>query len=161
MFISTELSSFGTCRTDDTLSEPGDTMDTALWSTVEQGLAIAAGSLATTRPLFMLIGEKLGWTKATQKGTSGYPYPRSGDVSLPYIHSKRRSTFHKLSPTVEETLNSTHGYHVSIAADRKPVANGSGDDIVVTTHHVQTDHKWNESEEWLDERSPAERATGV
>jgi hypothetical protein len=29
----------------------GDSVDVAIWSTVEQGLAITAGSLATTRPL--------------------------------------------------------------------------------------------------------------
>lgn len=39
-----------------------DTLDVAIWSTVEQGLAITAGSLATLRPLIKLVGYKLGLT---------------------------------------------------------------------------------------------------
>ncbi|KAK8093776.1 Satratoxin biosynthesis SC1 cluster protein 4, partial [Apiospora hydei] len=38
------------------------TVDIAIWSTVEQGLAITAGSLATLRPLFKHIGYGLGLT---------------------------------------------------------------------------------------------------
>ncbi|TDZ58220.1 hypothetical protein CTRI78_v005572 [Colletotrichum trifolii] len=38
------------------------TTDIAIWSSVEQGLAITAGSLATIRPLLKLIGYKLGLT---------------------------------------------------------------------------------------------------
>ncbi|KAH0427247.1 integral membrane protein [Colletotrichum camelliae] len=38
------------------------TLDTAIWSSVEQGLAITAGSLATIRPLLKLVGYKLGMT---------------------------------------------------------------------------------------------------
>ncbi|KAI1336239.1 hypothetical protein F5Y15DRAFT_208557 [Xylariaceae sp. FL0016] len=40
------------------------TTDIAIWSTVEEGLAISAGSLATLRPLVKLIGYKLGMTTA-------------------------------------------------------------------------------------------------
>ncbi|WYZ40849.1 hypothetical protein EsH8_IV_001190 [Colletotrichum jinshuiense] len=36
------------------------TLDIAIWSTVEQGLAITAGSLATVRPLLKALGYKLG-----------------------------------------------------------------------------------------------------
>ncbi|KAK1998064.1 hypothetical protein LX36DRAFT_634940 [Colletotrichum falcatum] len=38
------------------------TVDIALWSTTEQGLAITAGSLATLRPLFRLVGYRLGFS---------------------------------------------------------------------------------------------------
>lgn len=38
----------------------GATLDIAIWSTVEQGLAITAGSLATVRPLLKALGYKLG-----------------------------------------------------------------------------------------------------
>ncbi|GJC90371.1 satratoxin biosynthesis SC1 cluster protein 4 [Colletotrichum liriopes] len=38
------------------------TVDIAIWSTTEQGLAITAGSLATLRPLFRLVGYRLGFT---------------------------------------------------------------------------------------------------
>ncbi|KAH8671503.1 hypothetical protein BX600DRAFT_537877 [Xylariales sp. PMI_506] len=36
------------------------TLDIAIWSTVEQGLAITAGSLATLQPLLKTIGHRLG-----------------------------------------------------------------------------------------------------
>ncbi|WZH41754.1 Integral membrane protein PTH11 [Fusarium acuminatum] len=38
------------------------TIDIAIWSTTEQGLAITAGSLATLRPLLRSLGRKLGIT---------------------------------------------------------------------------------------------------
>ncbi|KAK1986841.1 hypothetical protein LZ30DRAFT_240947 [Colletotrichum cereale] len=38
------------------------TVDIAIWSTTEQGLSITAGSLATLRPLFRLVGHRLGLT---------------------------------------------------------------------------------------------------
>ncbi|OHE94191.1 hypothetical protein CORC01_10529 [Colletotrichum orchidophilum] len=38
------------------------TLDIAIWSSVEQGLAITAGSLATLRPLLRTVGYKLGMT---------------------------------------------------------------------------------------------------
>ncbi|KAJ1334080.1 hypothetical protein MN608_04083 [Microdochium nivale] len=41
------------------------TVDIAIWSTVEQGLAITAGSLATTRPLLRLWSQKMGLTTST------------------------------------------------------------------------------------------------
>lgn len=37
-----------------------ETVDVAIWSTVEQGLAIIAGGLATLQPLVRLIAYKLG-----------------------------------------------------------------------------------------------------
>ncbi|KAI1775941.1 hypothetical protein F4818DRAFT_415482 [Hypoxylon cercidicola] len=46
------------------------TVDVAIWSTVEQGLAISAGSLATLRPLFKLVGYKMGVT--TRPSGPGY-----------------------------------------------------------------------------------------
>lgn len=48
-------------------------MDVAIWSAIEQGLAITATSLATLRPLFKLAGFRLGLaSKPTTFGTSGH-----------------------------------------------------------------------------------------
>ncbi|KAH8900843.1 hypothetical protein GQ53DRAFT_863589 [Thozetella sp. PMI_491] len=47
------------------------TVDIAIWSTIEQGLAIAAGSLATLRPLFRKVAVKLGWSVPSSSPTSG------------------------------------------------------------------------------------------
>ena len=50
-----------------------DTVDVAIWSTVEQCLAITAGGLATLQPLVKLIGYKLGLSsRPTIPGPSGY-----------------------------------------------------------------------------------------
>lgn len=59
-----------------------DTVDIAIWSDIEQGLAITAGSLATLRPLYRVITARLGWSLTStnplsdKKGSS--PFPRSG-----------------------------------------------------------------------------------
>lgn len=51
-----------------------DTLDIAIWSAVECGLAVTAGSLATLRPLFRLMSRKLGLkTACATKGLSGVP----------------------------------------------------------------------------------------
>ncbi|RNJ52182.1 hypothetical protein D7B24_004215 [Verticillium nonalfalfae] len=39
-----------------------NTVDIAIWSTVEQGLAITAGSLATLKPLIKAVGHRFGLT---------------------------------------------------------------------------------------------------
>ncbi|KAF2473765.1 uncharacterized protein BDR25DRAFT_341043 [Lindgomyces ingoldianus] len=51
-----------------------DTIDIAIWSDIEQGLAITAGSLATLRPLYRLLCERLGLSRTGTnplRGTSG------------------------------------------------------------------------------------------
>ncbi|KAF5539229.1 integral membrane protein PTH11 [Fusarium phyllophilum] len=52
------------------------TIDIAIWSTTEQGLAVTAGSLATLRPLLRLLGRKLGIT------TSGRSELRDTDQQM-------------------------------------------------------------------------------
>jgi hypothetical protein len=50
-----------------------DTVDIAIWSTVEQCLAITAAGLATLQPLIKLIGYKLGFaSRPTLPDPSGY-----------------------------------------------------------------------------------------
>ncbi|KAI1497914.1 hypothetical protein F5X99DRAFT_395330 [Biscogniauxia marginata] len=48
------------------------TVDIAIWSTTEQGLAITAGSLATLRPLYRMAAQRLGmWSSTTGLAQSG------------------------------------------------------------------------------------------
>jgi hypothetical protein len=47
-------------RTDDFLY---DTVDIAIWSNIEPGLGITAGSLATLRPLYRLLVSRVGWSQ--------------------------------------------------------------------------------------------------
>jgi hypothetical protein len=57
------------------------TVDIAIWSDIEQGLAITAGSLATLRPLYRVVVARLGWTQTSTrplKESGGRPYEPSG-----------------------------------------------------------------------------------
>lgn len=49
------------------------TVDIAIWSDIEQGLAITAGSLATLRPLYRIVANTLGFS-----ATGTNPMKRSG-----------------------------------------------------------------------------------
>ncbi len=62
---------------DSLILRAGATIDIAIWSTTEQGLAITAGSLATLRPLFRRIAAKLGWSTVQ----SGMPAAEEGPNS--------------------------------------------------------------------------------
>ncbi|KAF2132037.1 hypothetical protein P153DRAFT_364488 [Dothidotthia symphoricarpi CBS 119687] len=60
------------------------TLDIAIWSTVEQGLSITAGSLAALRPLFQLIVQKFGnLTLPSQK-----PYGKSTPADSVNVSSR-------------------------------------------------------------------------
>ncbi|KAF2704937.1 hypothetical protein K504DRAFT_104160 [Pleomassaria siparia CBS 279.74] len=67
-----------------------DTFDIAIWSSVEQGLAITAGSLATLRPLFHLAAHKFGISTHSRTRASNYggPSPFSSQV----LQSPRRGS---------------------------------------------------------------------
>ncbi|KAH9906368.1 hypothetical protein F4778DRAFT_725582 [Xylariomycetidae sp. FL2044] len=80
-----------------TLADPDflwATTDIAIWSTVEQGLAIAAGSLATLRPLFKIIGYKMGLTTRPSGGhTTDYgKMGTSGKHGNHFGHSRRQGS---------------------------------------------------------------------
>ncbi|KAL6710409.1 hypothetical protein ACN47E_009355 [Coniothyrium glycines] len=49
------------------------TVDIAIWSDTEQGLAIAAGSLATLRPLFRMLGSCFGFTSTENTPSNSKP----------------------------------------------------------------------------------------
>jgi len=59
----------------------GATTDIAIWSQTEQGLAIAAGSLATLRPLFRKMVHAVGLT--TTSATQGAPNYGNGQSAMP------------------------------------------------------------------------------
>ncbi|CAO2657227.1 Nn.00g033530.m01.CDS01 [Neocucurbitaria sp. VM-36] len=83
------------------------TTDIAIWSTVEQGLAITAGSLATLRPLFFLAMQGLGLnTRPTGQRPSGYGLsaskPQNAALSGSYRqHDKLHSDVYPLATTVQ------------------------------------------------------------
>ncbi|KAJ8120435.1 hypothetical protein ONZ43_g2857 [Nemania bipapillata] len=54
------------------------TLDIAIWSTSEQGLAITAASLATLRPLFRSVAQQFGmWTPRASMPLSDDAFPRT------------------------------------------------------------------------------------
>jgi hypothetical protein len=118
-----------------------DTVDVAIWSTVEQCLAITAGGLATLQPLVKLIGYKLGLSaRPTIPGPSGYGnniHMTAGSIAVKRsvtrrtevrtsAHNKFNQTGLKLHPGVAEY--SAECYNTSqellrvptTGSDRKP-----------------------------------------
>jgi hypothetical protein len=76
-----------------------DTLDVAVWSDIEQGLAITAGSLATLRPLYRDVTKRLlGWTDAA---TNTFPSERKDSrkwYRTPSVdHHKRSGPFSLVS----------------------------------------------------------------
>ncbi|KAH6656126.1 hypothetical protein BKA67DRAFT_535020 [Truncatella angustata] len=67
------------------------TTDIAIWSTVEEGLAIAAGSLATLRPLLKLVGYKLGLTSGRPSHMGASSYGKMGSMA-DKLTSRRRGS---------------------------------------------------------------------
>lgn len=72
-----------------------DTADVAIWSTVEQCLAITAGCLATLQPLVKLVGYKLGLaSKPALRGTSSrYDMHIATGISVRRSISRRTEAF--------------------------------------------------------------------
>ncbi|KAH8726920.1 hypothetical protein GQ44DRAFT_770849 [Phaeosphaeriaceae sp. PMI808] len=90
------------------------TLDIAIWSTIEQGLAITAGSLATLRPLFFLAMHQLGISTAptgqrpSNYGNSGNMLGGTNPKSQPKSQSRSdhfRPDSYKLSAVVETNIS--------------------------------------------------------
>lgn len=65
------------------------TANVAIWSSVEQGLAITAGSLATLRPLIIKIGRKLGFANATSASANDFEF---GPIGPPVLLRERTNS---------------------------------------------------------------------
>ena len=82
------------------------TVNIAIWSDTEQGLAITAGSLATFRPLFRLLGSHFGFNTTSESKAVGMRAPqwngapRSND-------SHKKSLFSTLTSSLFSTEKGT------------------------------------------------------
>ena len=76
------------------------TVDVAIWSDIEQGLAITAGSLATLRPLYRQVASRLGLSTGTPDGDS-----KPTGLRTPQW-SPRMSTPRKQFPSFKSLLRS-------------------------------------------------------
>ncbi|KAH9881933.1 hypothetical protein J1614_001104 [Plenodomus biglobosus] len=85
------------------------TLDVAIWSDIEQGLAITAGSLATLRPLWRQVSSTLGFA------SSGTPFGGSKPSGMrtpqwkgvPSNDSRKKPGFFSLSSTLFRTEKGT------------------------------------------------------
>ncbi|KAI0127605.1 hypothetical protein BJ170DRAFT_380675 [Xylariales sp. AK1849] len=99
------------------------TVDIAIWSTVEQGLAVAAGSLATLRPLAKLIGWKLGFTNGPS-AAYGSEYGKMGNTrgsQADQLNSRRRGSQNAVDVLRLDNLKGDARSGVSVLA-RSPSA---------------------------------------
>jgi hypothetical protein len=84
-----------------------DTVDIAIWSDTEQGLAVTAGSLATLRPLYRIIATKLGFSQpGASAPLSGGKRSKSNQGwynSTPVNRPKRSGPFSLMTLTRNET----------------------------------------------------------
>ena len=78
-----------------------DTVDIAIWSDIEQGLAITAASLATLRPLYRVLMTHFGWLESSTVSLNEgkeTPYQSSG-FSNCQNKKKRNGQFSLISYT--------------------------------------------------------------
>lgn len=59
-------------------NSPGATIDIAIWSTTEMGLAVTAGSLATLRPLLRILTHRLGLSSTGPSNLESHPVSGRG-----------------------------------------------------------------------------------
>ncbi|KAH7324270.1 hypothetical protein B0I35DRAFT_349064 [Stachybotrys elegans] len=83
-----------------------NTLDIAIWSTVEQGLAITAGSLATLRPLLKIFGHYFGWSTNKPTGMSGRGY---GLSATPHKRTQKSNFSSSKADDVELLAVATDG----------------------------------------------------
>ncbi|CAO2654833.1 Nn.00g115660.m01.CDS01 [Neocucurbitaria sp. VM-36] len=85
------------------------TVDIAIWSDIEQGLAITAGSLATLRPLYRQVASKFGFTSTnTPSGPSKPSVMRTPQWhGAPTNDSRKKFGFLSLSNTLLRTEKGT------------------------------------------------------
>lgn len=98
-----------------------DTVDVAIWSTVEQALAITAGGLATLQPLVKLIGYKLGLTSHPSLPTHSN-YGNNIRMKDGGAISVRRSFSQKAEPTTSSSP--PHKVYDQMALNLQPGAGG-------------------------------------
>lgn len=111
------------------------TVDVAIWSDIEQGLAITAGSLATLRPLYRQVTEALGLSTTPSFGGSrptGARTPQWG----PVVSSPRKQFSFKSLLRSEKgtTLDKEEEYGMG---DLQPVR--LRDDLVEKQAHEKSD----------------------
>ncbi|KAF1923381.1 uncharacterized protein M421DRAFT_425909 [Didymella exigua CBS 183.55] len=142
-----------------------DTLDVAIWSSVEQGLAITAGSLATLRPLFALVMHQIGLsTRPTQPRPSQYGLqtpPASQMLNSRRKGSKNELDMYKLT-NVEETRVSDDSLAKDSSLSKSPNRfNGNGLQQSMTESRVRADNESERSLRIKSSRNSSEDQMGI
>ncbi|KAH7018006.1 uncharacterized protein B0I36DRAFT_368060 [Microdochium trichocladiopsis] len=98
------------------------TIDIAIWSTVEGGLAIVAGNLATLRPLYRYLMQEFGFTRGSAQ--SG-PLDGSGGSAGQAAYKARSTTDSKKSRSNHRRGGGTHGSNGSFSLGIATVFGGT------------------------------------
>jgi hypothetical protein len=85
------------------------TVDVAIWSDIEQGLAITAGSLATLRPLYRKFASTVGISTGTPGGDSKPTGMRTPQIWSPQLSSPRRNVFPSFKSLLRSEKGTTRG----------------------------------------------------
>ncbi|KFA69955.1 hypothetical protein S40285_03889 [Stachybotrys chlorohalonatus IBT 40285] len=127
-----------------------NTTDIAIWSTIEQGLAITAGSLATLRPLLKALGLRLNLTsKPSNSGMGPYVQPHAQGKSGGIDGFGSQKTY-AMSPIKREDVVEIS--YEARGASTRSLAYGSPFQGTFSSAQVQSSIKGNESEEELHAR---------
>ncbi|KAF3035053.1 hypothetical protein E8E11_003338 [Didymella keratinophila] len=142
-----------------------DTLDIAIWSSVEQGLAITAGSLATLRPLFSLCMHHMGLsTRPTQQRPSQY-----GLQTPPASHmlsSRRKGSKNELDMYGLSNAGETRASDESLTKEQHYAKspnwfNGNGPQQSMTKSQVRTDNESERSLRLKSSRNSSEDQMGI
>ncbi len=107
-----------------TRSTTGATVDIAIWSTIEMGLAISAASFSTLRPLARSLGWSVGGSTAYASNMSGEQSRNTGQghnsQSIQPPRSDLGNHIFIRSGTSEDTLNAqeTNAKHTTTSSGR-------------------------------------------
>ncbi|KAI9159102.1 hypothetical protein HJFPF1_07110 [Paramyrothecium foliicola] len=127
-----------------------NTTDIAIWSTIEQGLAITAGSLATLRPLLKAIGLRLNLTSKPSNSGMG-PYARQqadgGSMGKEAFNSQKA---YAMSPIKREDI--VEVTYEARNASARSLGFASPFDSDVNSSRLHRSLRGNESEEELHAR---------
>lgn len=116
------------------------TVDVAIWSDIEQGLAITAGSAATLRPLYRKLTSTLGLSTDTPDEVSNKPSGMRTPQWSPQLSSPRRQfpSFKSLLRSEKGTIRDRDDEYGM--GDLQPVR--LRDDLVDTNANEKSDKKF-------------------
>ncbi|KAF3004342.1 hypothetical protein E8E13_009559 [Curvularia kusanoi] len=141
-----------------------DTLDVAIWSSVEQGLAITAGSLATLRPLFTLVLHQLGLSTRPTQRPSNYGMqtpPASQMLGSRRKNSKNELDMYGVHTTIQQTRSSDESLVKDSTFPKSPNWFNGKEPQSTTKSQVRADNESERSLRMKSSRSSTEDQMGI